>query len=64
MIQFKTAEEIEIIKDSALILGKAHGEVAKHVKEGVKLLKNLSGIIKPFHLLKGIMVSRHLCVFP
>jgi len=36
MIQFKSAEEIEIIKESALILGKAHGEVAKHVKEGVK----------------------------
>jgi methionyl aminopeptidase len=36
MIQFKSEEEIEIIKESALILGKAHGEVAKHVKEGVK----------------------------
>jgi methionyl aminopeptidase len=36
MIQFKSAEEIEIIKESALILGKAHGEVAKYVKEGVK----------------------------
>jgi methionyl aminopeptidase len=36
MIQFKSEEEIGIIKESALILGKAHGEVAKHVKEGVK----------------------------
>ncbi len=36
MIQFKSEEEIEIIKESAQILGKAHGEVARHVKEGVK----------------------------
>jgi len=36
MIQFKSAKEIEIIKESAQILGKAHGEVAKYVKEGVK----------------------------
>ena len=35
MIHYKSAEEIEIIKESAQILGKAHGEVAKHVKEGV-----------------------------
>ena len=36
MIQFKSEEEIEIIKESAQILGKSHGEVAKYVKEGVK----------------------------
>ncbi|WP_162341812.1 type I methionyl aminopeptidase [Cyclobacterium salsum] len=36
MIQYKSEEEIEIIKESAQILGKAHGEVARHVKEGVK----------------------------
>ncbi|MFC4871337.1 type I methionyl aminopeptidase [Negadavirga shengliensis] len=36
MIHYKTREEVEIIKESALILGKAHGEVAKYVKEGVK----------------------------
>jgi methionyl aminopeptidase len=36
MIQYKTSEEVQLIKDSAEILGKAHGEVAKHVKEGVK----------------------------
>ncbi|MFO7824442.1 MAG: type I methionyl aminopeptidase [Cyclobacterium sp.] len=36
MIQYKSEEEIELIKESAQILGKAHGEVAKHVKEGVK----------------------------
>ncbi len=36
MIQYKTSEEVQLIKDSADILGQAHGEVAKYVKEGVK----------------------------
>lgn len=36
MIHYKTSEEVQLIKQSAEILGKAHGEVAKHVKEGVK----------------------------
>ncbi|MCH7412693.1 type I methionyl aminopeptidase [Belliella sp. R4-6] len=35
MIQYKTFEEVQLIKESAQILGKAHGEVAKHVKVGV-----------------------------
>ncbi|MFN3758843.1 MAG: type I methionyl aminopeptidase [Algoriphagus aquaeductus] len=36
MIHYKTSEEVLKIKESADILGKAHGEVAKYVKEGVK----------------------------
>ncbi|SDC76348.1 methionine aminopeptidase, type I [Algoriphagus faecimaris] len=36
MIHFKTSEEVQKIKESADILAKAHGEVAKHVKVGVK----------------------------
>ncbi|MEX2592267.1 MAG: type I methionyl aminopeptidase [Anditalea sp.] len=36
MIHYKTSEEVQLIKESAGILGKAHGEVAKYVKEGVK----------------------------
>lgn len=36
MIHYKSREEVEIIKESAQILGKAHGEVAKYVKKGVK----------------------------
>ncbi len=36
MVHYKTKEEVEIIKESAQILGKAHGEVAKNVKPGVK----------------------------
>lgn len=36
MIHYKTSEEVQLIKESAEILGKTHGEVAKMVKEGVK----------------------------
>jgi methionyl aminopeptidase len=36
MIHYKTSEEVQIIKEGAQILGKAHGELAKHIKEGVK----------------------------
>lgn len=35
VIYYKTAEELAIIREAADILGRAHGEVAKHVKEGV-----------------------------
>jgi methionyl aminopeptidase len=36
MIQYKTSEEVQLIKESADILGKTHGEVAKFIKQGVK----------------------------
>jgi methionyl aminopeptidase len=36
MIHYKTSEEVQKIKQSADILGRAHGEVSKHIKEGVK----------------------------
>lgn len=39
MINYKSREEVELIKESALILGKAHGEVAKMVKPGVKTIE-------------------------
>jgi methionyl aminopeptidase len=39
MIHYKTAQEVEIIKESAQILGKAHAEVAKAIKPGVKTKK-------------------------
>jgi methionyl aminopeptidase len=35
MIHYKTDEEIELIKKSADILGRAHAEVAKNIKTGV-----------------------------
>jgi methionyl aminopeptidase len=47
MIFYKTEEEIELIRESAQILGKAHGEVAKHVKPGVKT-KDLDKIAEEF----------------
>lgn len=39
MINYKTKEEVELIKESAQILGKAHAEVAKLIKPGVKTLE-------------------------
>ena len=36
MIHYKTSEEVERIKESADILGRAHGAIAKEVKEVVK----------------------------
>jgi len=36
MVHYKTAEDIQLIKESARILGQAHGEVAKAIKAGVK----------------------------
>jgi methionyl aminopeptidase len=38
MIRYKTEEEIALIKEGALILGKAHGEVARMIKPGVTTL--------------------------
>jgi len=39
MVVYKTEEEIELIKEGAQILGKAHGEVAAHIKEGITTLE-------------------------
>jgi methionyl aminopeptidase len=39
MVHLKTDEDIQIIKESAQILGKAHGEVAKLVRPGVKTIE-------------------------
>jgi len=39
MIHYKSKEEIEIIKESADILGRAHGEIAKLVKPGINTNK-------------------------
>jgi methionyl aminopeptidase len=35
MVIYKTEEEIQLIKESAIILSKAHGEVSSLIKEGV-----------------------------
>ncbi len=39
MIHYKSKEEIEIIKESADILGRAHGEIAKLIKPGINTNK-------------------------
>lgn len=39
MVFYKTDKEIEIIKESADILGRAHAEVAKAIRPGVKTLQ-------------------------
>jgi methionyl aminopeptidase len=36
MIFYKTKAEIDIMREGADILGRAHGEVAKHIQEGVR----------------------------
>ncbi len=38
MIYFKTEEEIELIRESSLLVGKTLAEVAKHIKPGVKTI--------------------------
>lgn len=47
MVDLKTAEDIQAIKASAEVLGKAHGEVAKRIKPGVKT-KDLDKIAEEF----------------
>jgi methionyl aminopeptidase len=47
MVHFKTAEDIQVIKESAQVLGRAHGEVAKRIKPGVKT-KDLDKIAEEF----------------
>jgi methionyl aminopeptidase len=39
MVHLKTEEEIEVIREGARILGKAHGEVARLVRPGVKTIE-------------------------
>ena len=47
MILYKTEEQIELIRESAQILGKAHGEVARQVRPGIKT-KDLDKIAEEF----------------
>jgi methionyl aminopeptidase len=47
MVHLKTAEEIQIIKEGSLILGKAHGEIARLIKPGVKT-KDLDSLAEEF----------------
>ena len=47
MIFYKTEEEVQLIRESADILGRAHGEVARQVKAGIKT-KDLDKIAEEF----------------
>ncbi|MCK4288081.1 MAG: type I methionyl aminopeptidase [Bacteroidales bacterium] len=38
MLHYKTEEEIELIRESSLLVGKTLAEVAKHIKPGVKTI--------------------------
>jgi methionyl aminopeptidase len=38
MVNLKNEEELAIIREASLLLGKAHGEIAKSIKPGVKTL--------------------------
>ncbi len=38
MIHYKTEEEIELLKESSLLVGKTLAEVAKHIKPGIETL--------------------------
>ncbi len=35
MIQYKTTEEIELIRESSLLVAKTHAELAKHIRPGI-----------------------------
>jgi len=47
MVHLKTAEEVQIMKEGSLILGKAHGEIARKIKPGVKT-KDLNSLAEEF----------------
>ena len=47
MIHYKTEEEIDLIRESGVILGKTHGEVAKWIKPGTKT-RDLDRIAEDF----------------
>ncbi len=64
MVHLKTADDIQIIRESAQILGKAHAEVAKLIKPGVKTQK-LDDVAEQFirdH--QGIPSFKHYRGFP
>ncbi|HMI65310.1 MAG TPA: type I methionyl aminopeptidase [Cyclobacteriaceae bacterium] len=47
MVHYKTEEDIQVIKESARVLGLVHGEVAKRIKPGVKT-KDLDKVAEEF----------------
>lgn len=39
LIIYKTAEEIELVRNSCLLVSKTHAEVAKHIRPGIKTIE-------------------------
>src|SRR4051812_17190194 len=56
MVFYKTDQEIELIRQSGDILGRAHAEVAKHIKPGVKT-SELDKIAFDYIISKGAIPS-------
>ena len=52
MIQYKSKEEIEIMRQSCLLVGKAHAEAAKVMKEGMTTMQ-VNNIVEQFILDNG-----------
>ena len=52
MIQYKTSEEIEIMRESCLLVGKAHAEVAKILKAGMTTMR-VNQIVEEFIMSVG-----------
>ena len=52
MIQYKTKEEIEVMRHSCLLVGKAHAEAAKIMKAGITSMK-INDIVEEFILDNG-----------
>ncbi|MCP9750752.1 type I methionyl aminopeptidase [Ferruginibacter sp. HRS2-29] len=52
MIQYKSKEEIEIMRHSCLLVGKAHAEAAKVMKEGMTTMQ-VNNIVEQFILDNG-----------
>ena len=47
MIHYKTIEEIELIRESSLLVAKTHGEIARHIRPGI-LTKDLDNLAETF----------------
>lgn len=52
MIQYKTKQEIEIMRESCLLVGKAHAEAAKIMKAGITSMQ-LNNIVEEFIMDNG-----------
>ena len=39
MIYYKSEEEIDLVRESSLLVAKTHAEIARHIKPGISSLK-------------------------